>query len=271
MYNIHMSNTKIIIKNNIRVYVSDYTEIAQEAMERHRTKPLASLALSTAIAVFGPLSAMKKEGRTVAHFKFNGPLKNILVESNVEGDIRALIGDPSVVTDYDNKDVNEIPLRVGIGEVGTLRIINEWKDQQFGGEVALANGDITTDLAFYFDQSEQTQTAVISDVHMENANTVDRAWSAIFQLLPERTEEDIRWIENFVKKNKMSEGTLEDYILKINGTLLDTKSTRWKCTCSKEKMKSLLDMISEDERKEIIQEHGKLEVTCNFCNRIYNY
>lgn len=266
-----MAYTKIIIKNNIRIYLSDFTDIAQEAILNHNTKPLASLALSTAIAVFGPLSFMKKEGRTIAHYKFNGALKNILVESNVEGDVRALIGNPDIVTDYDNKDINQIPIRVGIGESGTLKIINEWKDNQFGGEVEMANGDITTDLAFYFDQSEQTQTAIISDVNMKNQKTINRAFSVIFQLLPSRTEEDIVWIEKFIQDNKMSTMSIEKYEVKINGNALETKLARWKCTCSEEKMKNLLKLVSKKEREEIIKEYGTLEVKCNFCNKKYTY
>ena len=266
-----MSHTKIIIKNNVRIYASDYTKIAQEAINRHKTKPLASLALSTAIAVFGPLSTMKKEGRTTALYKFNGVLKNLLVESNVEGDIRALVGNPNVETDFDKKDINQIPIRVGMGEVGTLKIVNEWNGQQFGGEVSMANGDITTDLAFYFDQSEQTRTAVVSDIKMKDAQKIERAYSMIFQLLPSSTEEDIVWIEEFIKNNKMSSMSFEEYVDKIDGLLLEVKDTRWKCTCTDEKMKNIADMIPPKEREEIILEFGFLEVTCNYCNKIFKY
>ena len=266
-----MSKTTIIIKNNVRIYFSDFTEIAQEGIKLHKTSPLASLALSTAIAVFGPLSTMKKEGRTSALYKFNGPLKTLLVESNVNGDVRALVGNPNVVTDFDKKEINQIPIRVGLGEIGTLRIVNEWKEQQFGGEVSMANGDITTDLAFYFDQSEQTRTAVVSDVKLKNSKTVERAFSVIFQLLPTSTEEDIKWIEDFIKENHLSKFTYDKYIKKINGLILEVKESRWKCNCSKEKMKSLLEMIPKSEKEEIVKKHGKLEVICNYCNTKYQY
>lgn len=267
-----MAKTKILIKGNVRIYVSDFTDIAQAAIEKHKTKPLASLAISTAIAVFGPLSTMKKEGRTIALYKFNGPLKNILVESNVEGDVRALIGNPFVETDFDNKDINQIPIRVGLGEVGTLRIVNEWDNQQFGGEVDMANGDITTDLAYYFDQSEQTQTAVVSDVNMKDKNSINRAWSAIFQMLPTRTEEDIMWVENFVKNKKMSSfNSIEDYIKEINSLFLEEKELRWKCKCTPGRMEMLLETMTPEEREQVKEEHGKLEITCNYCNTIYSF
>ncbi|NQZ65725.1 MAG: Hsp33 family molecular chaperone HslO [Mycoplasmatales bacterium] len=48
----------------------------------------------------------------------------------------------------------------------------------------MAKGDITTDLAFYFDQSEQSHSAVISDVGMKYKDTLERAFSVIFQVMP---------------------------------------------------------------------------------------
>lgn len=266
-----MSYTKILIKGSVRIYISDYTKIAQTAIEKHKTKPLASLAISTAIAVFGPLSIMKKEGRTSALYKFNGALKNILVESNVEGDIRALIGDPTITTDYDKKDINQIPLRVGIGETGTLKIVHEYKGKQWGGEVQMANGDITTDLAFYFDQSEQIKSAVISDIKMKNSDILERAYSAIFQLMPGYIEEDIKWIETFIKETKLSKNTIDSYVKKIDGLELEKRKSQWKCKCSQEKMKNLLSLIPQEEQEVIRREYGKIEVTCNFCNTIYTY
>ncbi|NQZ66222.1 MAG: Hsp33 family molecular chaperone HslO, partial [Mycoplasmatales bacterium] len=240
-------------------------------MKRHQTKPLASLALSTAIAVFGPLSTMKKEGRVVAFYKFDGALKNLLVESNVQGDVRALVGDPFVTTDFDNKDVNQIPIKVGLGEKGTLRIVNETNNNQWGGEVEMAKGDITTDLAFYFDQSEQIQSAVVSDVKMKDKMTLERAYSAIFQLIPGYLEEDISWIEKFIKNNKLSENSIETYVKKLEALELETREIRWKCKCSQEKMKKLLELMSEKEKEDIKKEYGKLEVQCNFCNNIYKF
>ena len=96
-----MSKSIVILKNQIRGYVSDLTSVAQTAIEKHETKPLASLAMATAIAAYGPLAKMKKYGKTIVTVKGDVPLKNIIVESNTEGDIRALVGNPHVLTEYD--------------------------------------------------------------------------------------------------------------------------------------------------------------------------
>lgn len=264
-----MAFSKIIIKNNVRAYVSDLTEVAQEAVLRHNTSPLPSLALATAIAVFGPFAIIKARGRTSVLLKANGPLKNIIVESDSDGHIRALVGNPDIPTDYDNKDINLIPIKVGVGESGFLRVVHEYEGESFGGEVLLAKGDIVTDLAYYFDQSEQIYTAVLSDVKMKDKQNVERAYSVIFQMLPGYQEEDVEFVENMIKNHKLSTMSLDDYTKLIGGSLVGEKSLAWKCNCSEEKMKNLLNLISEEEQKQIIAEHGFIEVTCNFCNNKY--
>lgn len=265
----NMSNSKIIIKNNVRLYLTDLTDVAQEAIENHKTTPLPSLILATAIAAFGPFAIIKARGRTSVLMKTDGPIKNIIVESNSDGDIRALVGNHDIPTDYDNKDINLIPIKVGIGNTGMLRVIHEFNGENFGGEVSLAKGDIVTDLAYYFDQSEQIYTAIVTDVEMKDKTTVARAYSAIFQMLPGYTEEDVLFIEDIVKNHKLSSMTLAQYKDKVGGSLVGEKQLQWKCTCSEEKMKDLLNVIDKKEQEEIIKEIGFLEVTCNFCNSKY--
>lgn len=94
-----MSYTSIYIKGNIRVYLSDLTDVAQTAITKQKTTPLASLALATSVVAFGPFAIIKTHGRTSAMIKSNGSIKNIIVESNSSGDIRALVGNNEILTE----------------------------------------------------------------------------------------------------------------------------------------------------------------------------
>lgn len=264
-----MANTRILIKGSVRIYLSDYTDIAEIAIKKHETLPLASLAIASAISVFAPIVHMKKQGSVSVLYKFDGPLKNILVESSVSGSVRALIGDPFVATEYDNSNVNGIPIGLGIGEKGKLKVVNTYNGKNFGGIVDIVKGDIVTDLAWYFDQSEQTKTAIVSDVQMIDKNIIKNAYSAIFQLLPSATSEDIEWIEKFITNNKLSTFSIKEYEEKINGLFLETKESKWQCVCSSKKMLGILSSISKKEQKTIIEKYGKLEIKCNYCNTTY--
>ena len=269
-----MSQIKIIKKDNVLIYASNLKNLSNDAIKIQKTTPLASLALATSIVVFSPLSAMKKYGKTSVFYSFNGPLKNIVLETNVNGDVRALIGNPNVSTDFDNVDPNQIPLRVGLGEKGTLRITSEFNGNNFGGEVEMANGDIVSDLAYYFDQSDQINSAIVSHVELDENKKIKRAESIIFKIYPsndEQKEKDIQWISNFIKKHKISQMTFEEYIEKIEGKVIDEIKMRWKCKCSEEKTKSIIKLLSNEEKKKIINEFGKLEIMCNFCNKKYEW
>ena len=265
-----MSKITTILKGNIRIYVTEATEVAQAAMDAHKTKPLGSLILSTAIASFGTLVSLYKEQKTSSIIKSNGASKTILVETKPNGDIRGLIGNPGVITEADEKDFNNIPLTVGIGDSGTLKIVRDVNGALFGGEVALANFDIVTDLAFYFDQSDQIFTAVLSDIELESPTKLKKANSVIFQMLPNHTEEEIKFVEEFIKDNKLSSMKPSEYIKKLNGMIIEEKEIRWKCSCSLKKMKEVIKVISKEEQEKIIKEHGKLEIKCNYCNKKYN-
>ena len=44
----------------------------------------------------------------------------------------------------------------------------------------------------------------------------------------------------------------------------------YKCNCSLDKTKTLLAQLSEDEINEEINKHEGLNITCNFCQRVYH-
>lgn len=267
-----MSNIKSVLKNNIRIYCGDLTKVSQKAINNHKTYPLPSICISTAIASLGMLSAMKKQGKTIAYIKTDGPIKNIIVESNVQGDIRALIGNPFVATEYDEKKYDNIPIEIGIGKKGILKIVHQIQDKTFGGEVDLVKGNIVSDLTWYFDQSEQIKTAVITSVKLKSKNELDRSWGAIFQLMPNAKEEDIKFIEKIINEKWMSKANnLDDFINKIDGIFLEKKEIRWKCKCSRENLQKFVDQMDKKEKEEIRKKEGKIEITCNFCNKKYKF
>ena len=266
-----MSNTTFIIKGEVMIYVTDAKAIAQEAIDRHKTLPLASLALATSIAVLGTFGSYKKGIHTSVNVKGNGPLKNIIVETNGNGKLRALIGNPFVKTDADEKNFNNIPLTVGIGDGGSLKIVHTNEKINFGGEVPLANGDITTDLAYYLDQSEQINSAVISSIILDSPQKLEHARAVIFVMLPKHSEKDIRWLENFIKNNSLENLSLVDYIKNINGKILETMNLKWQCTCNKNKMLKVAKTLPQNDQKELIQKYGYVEIICNFCKNKYQF
>jgi molecular chaperone Hsp33 len=187
------SYTKIIIKNNVRIYVSDYQKIAQDILEIHKYTPLASLILANGISTFGVLGFLYDIEKVAILMKTNGAMKTFALEFK-NGDIRALLGDGSVITEYDNNKLhNTIPLILGIGDEGVVRVSRFTNGTPYTSEVPIANGDMITDLVYYLNKSDQIYSAILNDVLLNEDNylEVDKAKSVLFQLMPDHTEEDI--------------------------------------------------------------------------------
>ncbi|MCP4336286.1 MAG: Hsp33 family molecular chaperone HslO [Mycoplasma sp.] len=267
-----MSKIKLFIKNNVRIYISDLTNIANKALKIHNSKPLGSLVLGTAIAVLGPLSIIKRNEKVTAIINGKGANGTIIVDSNSKGDIRASISDPTVTTDVDKTNPNMIPLSIGVGTQGSLKLIQTLSGITFGGEVKLVKGDIVTDMAYYYETSEQIKTAIISSVLLnENGKSFKRSYSYLFQMLPGHTEEDLIWTENFIKKHKPDKLTIEEYEEFINGQFLEEKSIQWKCNCDEKGFKKILSNLSEKEKEKLIKEYGAIIIECHFCKNVKKF
>ncbi len=260
-----MAKVQLFTKNNIRIFVSDMTDIANVAVNKHNARPLGALVLATSIAVFGPLTTIKRNTKTSAILNGDGNSGTIIVESTQEGYIRTSIANPSVITEYDKINPNGIPIGIGIGQVGTLKILQTVGKLTYSSETKLAKGDIVTDMAYYYEVSEQTKSAVVSSIFLGKDSYVERAYSVIMQMLPGYTEEDVVWIEGFLRQNQLGKMKLNNFIQAMKATKLEEKILEWKCSCSKEKFKEILDTMTSDEKKEIIKEYGSIEIKCNFC------
>ena len=53
--------------------------------------------------------------------------------------------------------------------------------------------------------------------------------------------------------------------------ILDRKEVSFKCNCSRDKIETTLRSLGEKEIKSMIEEDGKAEVICHFCNEKYNF
>lgn len=261
--------TKIILKNNIRIYLSDFQDVVEQILDYHQYLPLPSLILAHAICAFSPLKYLYHTNNLLVRIKDNGTMKTLIYESKFD-QMRALISNPNIETEYDHSDYNQIPLILGIGDHGILEVSREVQGKYYTSETPLAKADIVTDIAYFLNQSDQTFSAVVNDVRLslKNHHRCESARNIIFQLLPNYTEEDQIWIENFIKNNRLSEHTIEEIEEKINGQLVSIHHLNGSCWCSYQKIVNAINLLSNQEKNDLFQE--VVEVKCEFCqtNRI---
>ena len=260
--------TRIIIKNNIRIYLSDLTDIVNQILINHKYKPFPSLILANAIVALAPLKFLYESDKMLVRIKSNGAIKSLIFETNFSN-VRTLISNPNIETEYDNSsNVNTIPLILGIGDDGTLEVSREINGEFFNSKTQLAKFDIVTDVAYYLNKSDQIYSAVLNDVELdlENKNTTTKSKNIIFQLLPNHTEKDKEWIEQFIKEHKFNEYSILEIEKQIDGKLLEIKQLYGDCWCSKEKMINAVKLLEKNEINELFKNENKIEISCEFCS-----
>ena len=269
-------------KGTIRVFVASTTNLVEEARKTHNTMPTGTAALGrtlTAASIMGTMMKNEKESISI-QFRGDGPIKNIAVVSNSKGEVKGYVGDPTV--DLPLKSNGKLDVGGAVGRNGRVIVIKDFglKDPYIG-QSSIVSGEIAEDLTYYFANSEQQPSAVNLGVLVDRDLSVKAAGGYIVQLLPGTLDEDIDKLEECIKnsepistlidKGLTPEEILENVFGKFNMNILDRKEVSFKCNCSRDKIETTLRSLGEKEIKSMIEEDGKAEVICHFCNEKYNF
>lgn len=162
---------------------------------------------------------------------------------------------------------------------GTLTVIKEdGFFRPFVGSSSLISDDVSQNLMYYFDKSEQIPTAVAIGVELKNG-VCTAAGGVIMQLLPNTSDENRdraeECMQNFVAVTKVLKDRGADGIMEMffkDETDKFGKYTyfpEYKCNCSRAKISNVLKPLGEEELMNIISEQGKISVHCHYCNSDY--
>ncbi len=263
----------------LRWAAADVTGIVREVRDRLDMTPVASAALGRAVAGASMLLrlASKTPSRLVLDIRGDGPLRQVLVEVDQEGNIRATVGDPRVVV----PDLPNTKLAVGhaVGS-GQLRVLREFGDGgSYQSQVQLVSGEIGDDLAHYLDQSQQSRSAVLVGV-LGRKSGVAAAGGVIVEVLPGAAESVIARLETNLSRMPGVSWLLEeggvDRVLDaaLDGLAHERKESsplRYRCRCSRERLLQHLVLLSADDRDYLAEEDGTIEADCVFCGSHYRF
>lgn len=273
----------VTFDGQIRAYSAITTSVVKKAFHIHDTYPVATAAFGrvlTGSALMGAMLKGEKDILTI-QVKGDGPLGGIVATANSNVDVKGYIQNPHV----------DLPLReddgkldVG-GAVGKNGFINVVKDlglkEPYTGNINLVSGEIAEDLTMYFAKSEQTPSVVALGVLVDSASIVKAAGGYIIQLMPNADNDTITKVEQSIASipsptQMISDGlncedilgqVLHGFPLKFIGR----KDVSYRCDCNRDKVEKALISIGKKDIMEIIEQDGKAELTCHFCNEKYNY
>jgi molecular chaperone Hsp33 len=256
----------------VRVRAALTTDLVKEAIRRHKTAKLGTVALGRALTVAAlyPLEEGKVESVSL-QYTGHGPLRTVYAEARMSGALRGYVGDPAAVPPG---ELNFGHQGAGLGLLPgeALHVVRlDGRGNHSVSQVVLKNGEIDEDAEAFFVQSEQVITRIRAEVLLGDDGEVQRAWGVLAQHLPGAPDDALAdfshpAINDAVDLDQLITGALGGGPFKT----LSTLKLSFSCPCSRERVESSFLLMSPEELEDMIKEDKGAHVTCRFCETEYN-
>jgi molecular chaperone Hsp33 len=276
-----------------RVYLTISTDLVEEARQVHQASPLATAGLGRVLTGAGLMGIMLKNDADKLTLKFNGdgPAKQILATANGKGLVKGYISNPDVDLPLTEEGKLDVGASLGIGDITVIKDLG--LKEPYVGTIALVSGEIADDLTAYFFISEQQNSSVALGVKIARDCSVLCAGGMIIQMLPGFENSAVDALEEMIGKMKPLTMLIEETILKSAGKTeegilkdllshifkdmpaeympqpLEFREIKWQCDCSEERLEQVLMTIGKKDLTQIVEEDGKAELVCQFCEKKY--
>lgn len=244
----------------------------QTILNQHPYPPMLRNLLGEALAsCLLLIGGLKFEGDMTLQFQGDKRLSLIVVQCDHQLNLRAY-------AKYENNVTTEEYAHAFLAGKMVLTINPYHHTEAYQSVVPIYSTAMNENLTHYFSQSEQLATRIWL------ATDESRVAGMMLQLMP-GTEHDIQERENFWEYATHIGQTLTDTeLLNLdNETLLhrlyhetelmlfDSRATRFRCRCSREKMQQVITVLGEQDAKKLVDEKGAVDVNCDFCNNKYTF
>ena len=257
-------------------------EMVERARQIHTLLPVATAALGRTLMGASIMGDMMKEeqGSVTLQIKGGGPLGTIVAVADSEGNARGYLQNGEV--SLTEKAPGKLDVGAAVGSDGTLTVIRDLKMKEpYVGSIQLVSGEIADDISAYFVESEQIPTACALGVLVDTDQSVAAAGGYLIQLLPGaddgligRLESNIMRVghaTNTLKEGKTAAELLYAVLEGFSPEVLEEHPVEYRCYCSKERVVRALVSMGREELAAMIREQGSAHLTCQFCDKEYNF
>lgn len=226
--------------------------------------------LGEALAGVSLLAAtLKFDGALILQIQGEGPLRTLVAQATSARTLRGLARwNPE----------REVPangaLRERFGAGQLVLTIETANSEPYQGIVAIEGERLAEAIEHYFSGSEQLPTRLWLGASGERAaglllqrlpgtETHDEDWSRIGQLAATLTPEELLSLPTQTLLHRLfHEETVR---------LFDPEPLAFRCGCSRARIEETARLLGTEEIESILAEQGELRVTCEFCNREYQF
>jgi molecular chaperone Hsp33 len=210
-------------------------------------------------------TTIKYKGSLILQIRGDGPIHLLVIQVSDRGKVRGLA--------RWSKEPNAKQLAAIFGQ-GQMAITlqNDQTNERYQSIIPLEGDSLSMALEAYFMRSEQLATRLwlSSNNHSAAGLLVQRLpqtlstkedWQRVSTLLDTTTSRELLHLE--------PEELLYRLFHEEQARLFEAKPIEFACSCSLNKVETMLRSLGKDEVKAIVQEQGNIGVTCEFCNTDY--
>lgn len=257
---------KFIFDNsNVRGDLLHLRASYQVARERYDYPDTIAAQLGQALAATTLLgSTIKFKGSLIMQIQAAGPINLLVAQVSHDRHIRGL----ARWTDTPTADAS-LAETYGQGQI-TITVAADRFEERYQGITALSGDTLADAIEAYFEQSEQIKT------HMWLVADQQQVVGMLLQKLPGEDPDPDLWqrvemLGSTITAEEMlslsSAEILQRLFHEEDVRLFDPEPVSFRCSCSRDKVGSMIRGLGLDEARDIIEQEGKVEVGCEFCNR----
>lgn len=267
-------------EDTVKISVILATDAVERARQIHHLLPTGTAALGRTLCGASMMGEWMKEDTAELSLRLNGggPLGTVLAISDSEGNVRGYVENPEVDLPIRERD-GKLDVGGAIGRDGLLTVGRDiGLREPYTGSTELISGEVGEDLAAYLTESDQLGAACALGVLVDTDLSVKAAGGFIVQLMPFAPEETVAKLEDNIfmmdqLTTILAEDSIEEVIAQvfkdIPWHITDRHPMEYRCFCSRERVVSALQTLSDADLEELISAGENVEVTCRFCDAVY--
>jgi molecular chaperone Hsp33 len=242
-----------------------------QVLARHDYPENVRRLLGEALAVVALLrSTIKFDGTLILQIQGQGPLRSLVAQITSEGALRGLAR-------WDG-EVPEGPVSEIFGSGSLILTVMKDSGERYQSMVELAGATLSEALNRYFEQSEQLPTSFRLFVSEE------RVAGFFLQALPASPRSSAQREDDWSHVNILADTLQPQEILQLEPQRLlhnlfheedlriyEPLDLHFACTCSRDKVERTLITFGAADLEKLLQEQGRIEVDCEFCNQHYRF
>ncbi|MEM7652553.1 MAG: Hsp33 family molecular chaperone [Pseudomonadota bacterium] len=275
--------------------------VVDHILARHSYPVPVARLLGEHLTIATLLSGMLKyDGIFTLQVKGSGPVTMMVADVTTEGAVRGFAQyNAKAVETLDTMADATIPALLGSGYIA-FTVDQGENTERYQGIVELTGERLVDSVHHYFAQSEQLDASLILAVgqiaRADDAPGSGFSWRSgglLIQRMPREgaggaaddgaTPEELEaWNRSRILAETTTEAELLDPTVATNDLLFrlfhedgvrvyPAKAVEDTCRCSAERVERVLRAIPDDELADLKTDEGIVQVTCEFCNRQYNY